>query len=616
MITALHQIGNYAMQKSNESSIDQIIEDPNTTGKYNTVLVILFEEKGNEIVYMEIRMEEFTRENIIKYAYRSGPPRGGDYTPTSKITKLETTFKRIQKPLAKTRKKLNGETLEEKQIILLDKIFQEEDVREKIYNDLQQIEYQDNAVLTLALNTDQGIKYVGDFKIFIDQLKEKYEESFYFKKSYKKAERKSIGKNNVCYLCKRQADKTYGYVSTFKFYNLDKVGFTSGGFKRGEAWKNYPVCPECATILDQGRNYLEENLSARFCGVDYFIIPKTIFSTNEESRGFMFDILEELEEKRKFSLKNDTRAKLTSAEDELFSIMQDFDNYLNFNLMFYREENSAFRILLYVEDVLPSYIQKIFEIKRTLDKDPLYHELKGKEGKIFKLKFSFNLISEFFPLKDYEKTFLEITNSVFSQKKISYQILIKRFIEKLRERFRQGQAMSHANLKAFMILQFLEQLDLLQGRREEQVTMIKTDDNYSQKVEEFFARYPRFFSSDVKRAVFLEGVLARMLLDIQYNKRDTVPFRPRLNELKINEKIVKRLLPEIQNKLNEYKSNYYKRLERMISNYMLTADFNKISNTELSFYFTTGMNLAGEFKTKKETEEKDDKESKKNMRGE
>ncbi|MCD6273233.1 MAG: hypothetical protein J7K30_10410, partial [Deltaproteobacteria bacterium] len=61
-----------------------------------------------------------------------------------------------------------------------------------------------------------------------------------------------------------------------------------------------------------------------------------------------------------------------------------------------------------------------------------------------------------------------------------------------------------------------------------------------------------------------------------------------------------------QAKLEQYKKNYYRELETIISQYMTIGDKNwLITNDEISFYFTTGMNLADLFKTKKEEEDND-----------
>ena len=43
--------------------------------------------------------------------------------------------------------------------------------------------------------------------------------------------------------------------------------------------------------------------------------------------------------------------------------------------------------------------------------------------------------------------------------------------------------------------------------------------------------------------------------------KKATPFRTKLHGLKMNEALIKRLLPEIQNKLEEYEKNYYRDLE-------------------------------------------------------
>ena len=123
--------------------------------------------------------------------------------------------------------------------------------------------------------------------------------------------------------------------------------------------------------------------------------------------------------------------------------------------------------------------------------------------------------------------------------------------------------------------------------------------NYENNFEGFFQDYP-LFDDDVKKALFLEGVLAKKLLNIQYNERGSTPFKSRLNGLKIDEKIAKRLLPEIINKLEEYDKNYYQDLERAIGEYLLNSDFSKYSIEELSFYFTLGMVLEKSFRKQDE----------------
>ena len=123
-------------------------------------------------------------------------------------------------------------------------------------------------------------------------------------------------------------------------------------------------------------------------------------------------------------------------------------------------------------------------------------------------------------------------------------------------------------------------------------------------LSDFFAEHT-IFDNDTKKAVFLEGVLAEKLLNIQYSERNSKPFRSRLNGLKIDEKVAKRLLPEMINKLEEYDKNYYKELEQGTAAYMLKANFSAFSVDELSFYFTLGMSLANKVLPKIQIEDKE-----------
>lgn len=113
-----------------------------------------------------------------------------------------------------------------------------------------------------------------------------------------------------------------------------------------------------------------------------------------------------------------------------------------------------------------------------------------------------------------------------------------------------------------------------------------------ESAERFFSQYEDFFITPIHKSIFLLGALTKKLLNIQYQERNSTPFRKNLKGLRMNEKDFKGLLPKVINKLEEYNKNYYKSLESLISEYFIEAGINyKINTEELNFYFVLGMSL-------------------------
>jgi len=180
------------------------------------------------------------------------------------------------------------------------------------------------------------------------------------------------------------------------------------------------------------------------------------------------------------------------------------------------------------------------------------------------------------------------------------QFLLQRIHEHICGKFTRQEIYQHDVLKGFMLLLFMEYLGLFPQTKH--LTNTNREVLMSNDYQRFFDQYSDFFDADVKKALFLEGVLAQYLLNIQYQDRQATPFRHRLNGLKLNARIVKRILPEMIDKLESYGKNYYRHLEELIARYLLTGepDLNKMTIPEISFYFVMGMSLANQFKPERE----------------
>jgi len=613
MIEAIRNIGEYALEKENKSVSDPLkilIDNPANKNTKN-ILFIHLEEENGEFKYRNVEIEEYSKEKLDQYLYKKGAPNGTDITPTSMIVKIEKTFNiKILNWFLKYYSDKNNQ----KNSMLQNIYLTLKENKEKILQDLKNKFEKENNIISFKIDG----KYLGDLEIFRNILVNDASENY-----YKKFGKISKSKDKLCSVCKKETKEVYGFVSTFNFYTVDKPGFVSGGFRQKDTWKNYPVCLNCALTLEEGKKYLGDNLSFNFYGFKYLLIPKFIKGIRKDIQKDIFKGME-LQKDPRFGKK--IIKLLTNDEKEVLEIISEQKNYLNNNFLFYSApkgfNGAVFNILLYIEDILPSRLKRLFEVKEIIDQEEIFINCmvstfndKGKKDNEKPLEFNFGILRTFFPKvsnnRTYNKYFLDITNKVFNDKPVEYDFLLNFIVRKIRDDFVKNYSTKINALKAFMLLNYLKELKILKFKKE---VRMETDNLFAQekqkgeeKVELFFNKYFDFFNNNAKKAIFLVGVLSQYLLNIQYQERKATPFRVKLKGLKLDEKQIKKLLPEIQNKLEEYGKNYYRDLESIISNYFVSSGSGwNVTNDEISFYFVLGMNLSYLFKKEKNNGGKED----------
>ena len=617
MIEAVSRIGDYVQEASGGGdSLTTYIEDPNSNGKYKYVLIIILNEENGDYSFSRVVLDEFKNSNL--YLYKKGAPNGTDATPTSKVAgDLQKTFNRFLKWFGNYDG--YGVSNEEKDIIrrMYESIYNQKD---KILGELnEKYSLKDskyNAIITLGIGTGDGYTYLSDHQMFKSILLQTGKSKY----STKKSQGDSLGKDAVCSVCGKKKAEVYGFAIPWTFHTFDKPGFIAGGFDVSESWKNTPVCFDCATCLEVGKKYVEEKLDFGFYGFRYLLVPKLARGGDFED---VLSILGAKDQKRKLKLNSEVKARITADEDEILYWVKDKGDFISNSLLFYKKEQSSYRILLLIEGILPSRLRTIFAAKDKVDERfKIYSELALTDDQREKnhLEFNFGVLRRFFPSESknrtFDKIFMEMVNKVFVGNSIDYHLLMGFMMNQIRDVFSKGYPTNITSLNGFLLLHYLNELNLLKDARLEMNNMSESRGlallvgemeglPLEQRVERFFESNKNFFNSDAKKATFLEGALAQKLLNIQWRDKKATPFRTKLHGLKMNEGLIKRLLPEIQNKLEEYEKNYYRDLEEIIAeHFVLSGAKWKESDDELSFYFVLGMDMHKIFKNAKEEEEK------------
>ena len=572
MIHAVKEIGDIILRRDGKSALSTLVQNPRS----ENVICIIFERIGTGFNFLEVKLEEFDEGKINEYLYRKGSPNGTNITPVSKVTGLAKTFNlKIKKWFEGIDSSMSGLAEEDKTFLTtLQNAFRlsEADILPHI------IEYENlkNLMITIKIK-DGNEKYIGEFSPFRN----------YMLQAVNQKDAKIGSKNRVCSVCGATKHSVTGRLDTFKFYTLDKPGFISGGFREEEAWKNYPVCAECKLSLEEGKNFLIERRRFNFYGIFYYIIPKPIIGGDELSESII-NILEEIT-KEELKLNERDGKEIERREERILRILSRNNDFLTFNFLFLSREQSGSveRVLLLVEDVLPSRLRIIFQIKKDID------ELFGE-----KFKFNFGRIRNFFSKSDngkksndLDKYFLEIVDKTMKGGNLDFDFILQVILNKIRKEFIESEAgdgFYYSVKDAMEDLIFFEKLGLINFKEIVMHTDIFTP---------FFEKYGKSFLNPEARGIFLLGTLTELLLRKQYNEREAKPFMKHLKSLKLNERDIKGLLPKVQDKLEQYKwfRKGEKQIAQAVSSYLLEAGSSwKSSNDEINFYLACGMNLANE----------------------
>lgn len=551
------------------------------------ILFIIFDENFS---FKDVEIEQFQIDKIDRYLYREGASKGNKNAPIAPITEYERTFNKICKWFEEIGKSSNLFNEELSMISHISESLKKDSNRiiELIKEKDKSIKKKTNRFMSIKINN--GNQYLGDLEI----LRNVYERSIQDKIQ------KVSQKDKVCSICGEKQDTVSARTHVFNFDTDDKPGFITG-FDKNNYWKNIPVCQQCRDLLRKGRDFLEASMNFNFYGLKYLLIPRLLYGNIEVLREIL-DII--ADSQKNVSLRERTIKRITNDEREILQYLSEMKDTITLNLLFLQKQQSAERILLSIDDVLPSRIKFIFDSKDYVDN--LFQE----EFNFGKIRIFFSKSDEVKQNYDLDRYFLEIVNAVFTSKKLNFNFLTKFFLKGIRNEFINDRFYLQRTKDAIMCLSFFERLGLI--KFEEAMMEERT-------LEKVFIKYGNSLNRPEKRAIFLLGTLTQMLLNKQYSERNAKPFMKKLKNLKMDESDIKSLFPEVQNKLEEYDSfdKGKKLIAEEISRYFLEAgDGWRMPVDEINFYFVCGMNFCNEiagilYKDKKDViqleEEKDEK---------
>lgn len=113
-------------------------------------------------------------------------------------------------------------------------------------------------------------------------------------------------------------------------------------------------------------------------------------------------------------------------------------------------------------------------------------------------------------------------------------------------------------------------------------------------LDKFLSSLRGLGDNDLKKAIFLTGVLAQRVLDYQEKERGSKPFLSKLANLNLTEKKVKRIFTQVKEKLESYDEFrpadeiIYEKASELFSK---SSDSWGLSFDEISYYFALGLGM-------------------------
>ncbi len=586
MLKGIKEIGEYV---SNGGSIDAFIEIPYKGTEPKNYFFIQFDIKnGSPVLRDDIEVEPVREEEEFKLKYLFDAIGGGSGrygSPTAKVVELEKTFNGKIMSFFKEGN-INRFNLSEDEKSFLCTVHEElskhkGDILKKLKEKIVQLDKKarKKVVLGLLFYDENGNKrYLGDLELF-RKLFEKYLDA------------KLNLIDGTCFLCGKNDKVTIsGLSKVMFFYSIDKPGFIVGGFSPNKAYKNFALCRECLNDLQNGFKLLEDKLNFRFYGLRYWLIPN-FFLKQEDLKKEVLNILLD-ESRRNINMKGSIK-RITDDEREILDIISDLHDYVSFNFLFYMKKGNGTLIKALLEDVLPSRLHTIFSAKQWIDSLPIIERITVKKQIKY---FDFDYIRTFFKGTKGDtknKEFLSVVESVFKDRPIDKKFFFNFIMMELRKAMANDNFFDLKSKEAFVSFLFLNKLKLFKEEG-----MDKISDSLFGK---FFERFDNSFGTNLSRGLFLLGATVGILENIQMadRKSSSAPIDKKLKNLKLTEKGVLSLLPELEVKFKQYGS--FGKDKQIIlkeaSNYLLSSGRNwKMSIGEINFYIAAGLLYRNEIK--------------------
>ena len=390
-----------------------------------------------------------------------------------------------------------------------------------------------------------------------------------------------------CHNCNKETDVYEGLSKLFKFYTVDKYGYAPE-LNPKEAWKQFALCKDCIFDLERAKRACDEFLTYSFYDKAFWLLPVAT-----EKLDVILDRFRSFKEGGGRAY----RTSYESLEDRLLYEASQQAGVFFYHFVFLKKEGNAQRIVLHLEEVLPSVLGRYVTTKNEIEQrfhESIEEAFPSAEKLFFNFFSSPNLRATQKKPGFTDKDFFMLVDKVFRESPVDEDYLITRAISRIGSDFLESGENTgipkQSILETLLSLEFMLEWGVLKRKVASSPGGLAMEHT---SFQEFFEEHGDFFNHPAKRGLVLLGVLTQKFLNYQYSTRGSTPFLKMLKNLRLDQKDVQKLFVGLQNKMNEYGiGHYWPKIREGVSLSLIEAgDHWPLSPEEIGFYLAVGMSL-------------------------
>ncbi|EGV32625.1 CRISPR-associated protein TM1802 [Thiorhodococcus drewsii AZ1] len=516
--------------------------------------------------------------------YRSGPPNGTDFTPCCKFSGPDSvkTLARLSRAVmqlaaaeeidAQRRDWLAATlaTFEREQETILDAVRQA-----RVAAGVDDKEHR-----AYVYWADEQMQPVHGWPAIRDLLVHQVVERFADKGGSREA--------GACAVCGREDTAVYGNYAVLACYNLNNPGSIAGGFRANAAHRNFPVCGDCALAIADTFTFAETYLTSSMAGQTYLVLP---YSNAPEVREELRERLGRRPQRYSLGKARDLIADELALTDEFAG----YGDQLALALVFFKQQNAAWRVQAEVQQLLPSRLQVLHAAGQDIARAPdLISLSRGEDQPVRITAMTFKQFSSASD-KPSEETLRDWLTALFAGKPIDQRHFLHALVAKLIATGRSNANLLHwTTRQAWGFYRYASRVRLIvPDPMEEHALMSDTipESPYGRYVRE----HADFFRRPELVVAFLTGCYAATVASVQYKERQAAPFAKKFIGRLLTRQHLQRLYREGHGKLAQYGKLGYviTGLDPDLANaWVVCADDWAVSDEEATFAFTIGYSLA------------------------